>query len=333
MKICTNGLAVLLILISFVFCGCSEEPKNVKVLRLAETYGANHVTTLADLEFARLVEEKSGGSIKVEVHSDGELGSEEEALHKVYDGEIELARVSLATSGKGSDVLESGELPFVFKSRGHMLRALEQILGPKLDLELSLKNGKIIGYMDSGARNLYTTVPVEASEDLEDLKIRTNTFSNYSSDYFVVFGVRNVRLNSEDEVTKAFEEKTIDGAEDTLINYYNSGHYKYAPNLLKIEYRYLPDMLIINHGFFNRLSPKEQGIITSAAIEACVHQKENFLNAEKEVEEKLISEGCKITIPSDEFKEELLSQAELNFKLIPRPDVEVTLLEQILEMR
>ncbi len=327
--------AVLFMLFPFVLCGCSseDEEKSVKILRLAETYKSDHVTTFADFEFARLVKEKSDGLIKIEVHTDGELGKKEDIPDKISNGEIDIARVGLGELGKGSDVLEKGELPFIFKSKGHMWRSLEQILGPKLDLELSLKNTKIIGYMDTGARSLYTTVPVEKPEDLDNLKIRTNTFSNYSADYFVSFGVINVRLDSEDDVTKAFEEKTIDGAEDSIINYYDSGHYKYAPNLLKIEYRYLPDMLVINNGVFSKLSPKEQDIITSAATEACAFQRENFEKKEKDTEEKLIAEGCKITVPSDTFKDVLLSVAEFTFKQLPRPDVEVSLLEQVRDMR
>ncbi len=333
MKIYTYSLAVLLIMTSFLLYGCGEDDDNVKVMRFAETYGADHVTAEADSEFARLVEEKSDGTIKIEVYTDGELGKEDEILNKVYDGEIEFARVSLSEAGKGSDALEKCELPFVFKSKGHMWRALEQVLGPMLDLELSLKNGKIIGYMDSGAKNIYTAVPVEKPEDLENLIIRTNTFSNYSADYFSGFRVKKVTLDTDAEVTEAFEEKTIDGAEGNIIDYYNSGQYKYAPYLLKIEYRYVPDIIVMGSDTFSELTSKEQDIITSAATEACLRQRENFENEEKEAEEKLISEGCKITTPSEEFKEKLLSDAEVTFKLIPRPDVEVSLLEQIRAMK
>ena len=141
------GFALLFMLLSFVLCGCSskEDEQSVKVLRLAETYKSDYVTAAADFEFARLVDEKSGGLIKIEVHTDGELGKKEDIPGKISDGEIDIARVGLGELGKGSDVLEKGELPFIFKNKGHMWRSLEQILGPKLDLELSLKNTKIIG--------------------------------------------------------------------------------------------------------------------------------------------------------------------------------------------
>lgn len=332
MKACIIKFTCFLIAAGFLLCGCGEDEKEVKVLKFVESYGKESVTAAADLEFSNLVEEKSGGGMKVEVYTDGELGGDD-ISEKVLSGEIEIARVNISDIGKGSSSLECCDLPFIFKSKGHMQRAVEQVLGLKLDLDLSLKGGKILGYMDSGARNLYTAKPVEKPEDLSGLKIRTEFFSKYSEDFFINLGAKNVKAEKESGAEE-FKDGKIDGAEDNIMNYYLSGEYKYAPNILKIEYRYLPDMIVINKGVFDALSDKEQAVIISAAAEACQHQKENFEHAEKETEEKLISEGCKITYPSEEFKEALNFAAELVFKEIPRPaDIEVTMFEQVRAMR
>lgn len=46
-------------------------------LKLSEVHAEGYPTTLADQEFARLIEEKTEGRIKVEVYSGGQLYGEE----------------------------------------------------------------------------------------------------------------------------------------------------------------------------------------------------------------------------------------------------------------
>lgn len=56
-------------------------------LKLSEVHAEGYPTTLADQEFARLIEEKTEGRIKVEVYSGGQLyGEETGAIRSVAAG-------------------------------------------------------------------------------------------------------------------------------------------------------------------------------------------------------------------------------------------------------
>ena len=320
------------VLCSVFMCGCDSDEKETRVLRLAETYGEDHIITKADYEFAKLVEEKSNGTIIVEVHPNSEYGDDKEVFKSVLDGSIDFASVNMSVCGSDYEATKSIELPFLFNDSGHMWRAVQQAVGPKLDLEMSTKGGKILAYMNQGARNLYTTKPVSGIEDLENLKIRCFTPSSISDDYISLIGAKYTEIDYN-EVENALQNNTIDGAEDTLGGYYESGHYKFAPNLFKIQFRYIPNMLVVNKEFYDGLTQKEQDIISSAASEASLRQRENFESYEKEIEEKLKAEGCKITEPDEGVMNYLKDEAEWVYKQIPREDVEVTLLEQVRAMQ
>ena len=324
-------MCLLMSVFAFSFTGCTEEPKETIVLKLAETYSKDHITTQADYEFAKLVEEKSNGAIRVEVHTDGELGTETDALNKVFKGEIDLARVNVS-SVDNSEVAGKIELPYLYKDKGHMWRSVEMLLGPALDGEIIRNDGKIIAYLDAGERNLYTKNPVETAEDLKGLRIRTIETSALSSDYFSMLGANITPMESNDVLT-ALESNNIDGAENDIISYYNSGHYKQAKNVLKMKYRQVPDLLVMTRSLYDKLSDSEQDIIMAAANEAALNQREKWEKTEAEIENKLKAEGCNFIEPSKEFLDELQQMAEFVYRQVPRGEEEVTLLEQVRGMR
>ena len=66
------------------------------VLRLAENQPADYPTTLGDLEFARLVEERTNGRIKIEVYYGAQLGDEKSVIEQVQFGAIDFARISIS---------------------------------------------------------------------------------------------------------------------------------------------------------------------------------------------------------------------------------------------
>jgi len=312
-----------------LFSGCSgDEQKEVKVLTLAETYPDEHITTKADIEFAKLVEEKSGGLIKIDVRSNGELGTESEALESVFNGKVDFARVSMSAAGSISDIPAKMELPYLFRDSGHMWRSVEKVLGPALDLDLLGKDGKLIAYFDAGAKNIYTKNAVLSLENLKGLKIANYGVSDFVSDFFIQTGIKPIDVEYNN-VLEALEKGTADGAEGSIVDCYNMGHYKYAPNIIKAEFRRMPDMLVMKDSFYNELSPAEQDVIISAANEASIHQREKWADYENEITQKLTSEGCVIADIPLEIKELFQEEADYIYKEVPRENVEVTLIEQV----
>ena len=67
-------LALVLALV--LVCAMSVASAEV-VLQLAETHAEGYPTTLADQEFARLVEERTEGRVKIEVYSGSQLADSE----------------------------------------------------------------------------------------------------------------------------------------------------------------------------------------------------------------------------------------------------------------
>ena len=72
----------------------SDKPE--LVLRYAENQPEDYPTTQAALAFGNLLEEQTGGRVKVAVYSKGELGAEMSVIQQIQFGGIDFARVSLS---------------------------------------------------------------------------------------------------------------------------------------------------------------------------------------------------------------------------------------------
>ena len=65
----------------------------------AENQAEDYPTTQGAYRFAELVEEKTGGRIKILVKADGVLGDEKTVIEQIQFGGVDFARVPDATGG------------------------------------------------------------------------------------------------------------------------------------------------------------------------------------------------------------------------------------------
>ena len=94
MKKVLLAMLVASLLVAPLFAPGQQEASAEKpiVLRLADNQPDGYPTVIGDLEFARLVEERSNGRIKVEVYNNGQLGDEKSAIEQVQFGGIDFNR-------------------------------------------------------------------------------------------------------------------------------------------------------------------------------------------------------------------------------------------------
>ena len=99
-------------------------------LKLSEVHAEGYPTTLADQEFARLIEEKTEGRIKVEVYSGGQLyGEETGSIEALQLGDIAFARVSASPVASYVPALNAIQMPYLYKNADHMWAVLDGEIG------------------------------------------------------------------------------------------------------------------------------------------------------------------------------------------------------------
>lgn len=271
------------------------------VFRLSDYWPEDYPPVLGDKEFARLVEERSGGKMKIIVYADAALGDEQSVIEQVQLGGIDFARVNSAPLVGVSNKLGVLCLPYLFRDSDHLWNVL---LGPIGDELLdSLKPGGLNGlaYYDSGARSFYLKTPVSHISDLKGLRIRVQ-YSDPFASFIKLLGATPVQMNFSD-VYNGLQKGDIDGAENNWSSYYTSDHYRLARNYFLDGHTRNPEVLFASSKVMDGLSPEYQEIIRSSAKDSVEFQRKAWSSNEKKSEETVRDFGTVVTSISPEDRE------------------------------
>ena len=256
---------------STLFSSCKfkqREPiKNYPVtLRFAENHVTGYPTTLADEEFARLVEEKTEGRVKIEVKSGGALTeTSAETIEALKNGDIAFSRVSVSPLTSYVPKFSVLQLPYIFTSSTHQWNVLNGKLGQDLLSELEISGSGLVGlcYYDSGARNFYSTKAIKSIEDLKDLRIRAQ--GAMTVDMVEALGAVAVTGITMSEVRQNLESGTIDAAENNWPTYQSTNDYTAAKYYVLDQHSRIPEVLAASKKALSRISPEDVAIIKEVA--------------------------------------------------------------------
>lgn len=279
-----------------------KSPEKSVVLRLADIQSEGYPTILGDREFAREVEQKTKGRIKVQVYPLGKLGDENSTVEQAKYGAIDIIRVSASSVVKFDKQMEVVLLPYIFTSREQMFRVLDGTIGDALFNSLQ-SNSQIVGlaWYDAGARNFYTTSKdINTPEDLKNLKIRVQQDSKPMSDMVEALGASAVPMGASDVYT-ALQTGVIDGAENNLPSYLSFKHNEVAKHITIDEHTRIPEIIAMSKLTWDKVSPEDQKIILEAAKDSAGTERTEWVKQELAAQNEIIQKGCRITkLPSNE---------------------------------
>ena len=289
---------ILLSGIIVISCKEKESEKKARTLVLAEVNPSDTISGRMDAEFARLVSEKSGGALQVNVIYDGALGNDEDVLSSIQkDGNvIQLARVSAFAltnlGGKKSSLLT---IPYTFHSKNHFWNFAKSSLAQEI-LDEPYKNGsgiKGLFFAEEGFRNFFGVEPILGVEDFAGKKLR---IPNDPISLGLAEGLNaNPMQIGFDELLSALSVGGAEIAEQPIANYLAKSLNKIAPNMILDGHTLGVIEIVISSKSWDSLSSKEQEILKEAGIEAGEFCRKISQEAENEAKLKLEKEGVIFT--------------------------------------
>jgi len=260
------------------------------VLRLAETQPAAYPTTYGDMEFARLVKERTNGRITIEVYPGSQLGQEKAVIEQVQFGAIDLTRVSISPLSAFAPQMDALQMPYLYRDVEHMWKALKGDIGNELLKSLEPSGFIGLGWYESGARSFYNSKrPVRTPADLKGLKIRVQE-SKLMIGLVSAFGAVATPM-AYGEVYSALQTGVIDGAENNWPSYYSTSHYEVAKYITLDEHTRVPEIIIASKISMDRLSKADQAIIKQAAMDSIDYQRKQWDIYEKVSIDKVRAAG------------------------------------------
>ena len=287
-------LASVLLSSVFLLPGSANAEIKERTIRFAFQNAQEHPQGQGAKKFADLVEQKSGGKIKVRLFPSGQLGGDLQTVSSLQGGTLDMTVLNAGLLS--SQVKEFGlfDLPFLFDSGKQADAVVDGPFGQKLAESLAPKNLVGLGYWDLGFRNLTNSRrPVAKLEDIQGFKIRVLQSPLYI-DLFNTLGANAVPLPFP-ELYTALEQKTVDGQENPATVIQTSKFAEVQKHLTFTRHIYNPQIVIFSKRVWDRYDPEEKKLIEGAAAEAKVYQRQVSRDAEAKAIEQLKAQGMQLT--------------------------------------
>ncbi|SBW07769.1 Tripartite ATP-independent periplasmic transporter solute receptor, DctP family [uncultured delta proteobacterium] len=315
-------LSLALTMILFTGTGlCAQKPITLK---LAHVLAVNGHYEAGAKKFAEIVKEMSGGSIIVETYPGGVLGSERDMIEGMQLGTLDLGMVSSAPLGGFLPEMMLFDLPFIFRDRPHAWGIADGPIGTELLQRLEKK--KIVGlaYWENGFRMIFSTFPIKAPSDLKGRKIRVMENKVHMRAFEALGAIPTPMAYGE--LFTALQQKTIDGAENSIICLTTDKFQEVCGNLALTGHFWGVVPFLMSKTVHDKLTPEQRKIIKDAAIKARDWQRQYTVDNEGRYLEELKKFGMNITeVDRNAFREICAPIYKEFYGTIPQEMIEAVL--------
>jgi len=218
--------------------------------------------------YAKLVQERSKGRMKIEIYPANQLFSDKDLPKALPSGAVDMGQVNMAMWAGLVPSLVIEELPFFYKDRDHFFRAM---ISPGvrnlLDKEFESKGAKVLFWMDYGYTGLIGKKPIKKVEDFKGKRIRG--YGEISTEILKSLGAAPVFL-SIGEVYLALQRGTIDAVLTSTCSVYERKFFevvKYFTLIRCGEFQNQPAVLV-NLNKYNQLPADLQKTLVDCSKEA-----------------------------------------------------------------
>ncbi len=214
--------------------------------------------------FAKEVDTRTKGRIKVQPFYSGSLGGERESIEAVQLGTQELTFTSTGPVPNFVPEARILDVPFLFRDKAHARAVLDSTIGAEMLAKFEAKGFKALAWGENGIRHMTNSKrAVNAPEDLKGLKMRTMENPVHIAAY-KGFGIVTTPM-AFPEVFTALQQGTVDGQENPLSVIMAAKFDQVQKHLSLTGHVYSPAIFLMNKAAFDKLSAEDKGHFVEAA--------------------------------------------------------------------
>ncbi len=217
--------------------------------------------------FAKEVEKRTNGRIKIQPFYSGSLGGERESIEAVQLGTQELTLTSTGPVPNFVPETRILDIPFLFRDKAHAHAVLDGPIGQELLTKFDAKGMKALAWAENGVRHMTNNRrAVTAPEDLKGLKMRTMENPVHIAAY-KGFGIITTPM-AFPEVFTALQQGTVDGQENPLSVIMAAKFEQVQKYMSLTGHVYSPAVILMNKAAYDKLSAADKQVFLDAAKEA-----------------------------------------------------------------
>ncbi|MDM5201128.1 TRAP transporter substrate-binding protein [Fictibacillus enclensis] len=308
-KLCSILIGSVLML-GTVLTGCSnitngaESGKNsTKVVnfKLGHTLAPDSHYNVMAKEFAKLVEKKSKGTIKITVFPQSQLGGEVKMIQGVRSGSMDMVVTAQAPLENTIKEYSIFDVPYLFDSIDQANKVLAGEVGKKY-LDMLPQHGLVgLGFLSVAERNVFSSKPIHKVTDMHKFKVRVMQAPGYVKAYESL-GAQPTPM-AYSEVYLSLQQGVVDGGDTSPDQFVMDKFVEVSKYYNKTKVHYLPALLIMSKKKMDALTPEQQKIIQESSKEALQVGIDYYKKAYDEAIKTSKQKGVKIIEPDlSEFK-------------------------------
>ena len=296
-------------------CGCGKSSGGEKkelTLKAGFSTGASDPRVVATEHFKQEVEAATEGRIKIEIHTDGELGSDSELISGVVNGTVDITASSAGNFATYDPNVGISAFPFLFDDFEEAWAFVDGATETEAEKGLESYNIEVLSHYDNGFRCVTTSEaagPVNSVADMNGLKIRTPE-NQIVMTTMQLLGA-NPKVLGFAELYEALKKGDFDAQENPIPVIYNNKLYEVQKNLAITNHSYDAMLFVIRDDVWKDLSEEDQKIIKDAAKKAEQEDRQMIKQQTEDYISKLEEAGMNVTYPDlNEFKEATASAVD-----------------------
>lgn len=240
-------------------------------IRFSSGAPENHFLTKQYIEWANLIEKNSKGDIKVQVYHSAQLFRDNEVIKAIQTGGLESGcGFTMYLENQLVPAMKIFMMPYLFQSLDETWNVYKSEIGAAWKQTAELKGVILLAMVVMPSPEdqiILTTKPIKVPADLKGQIIRGASPEHALA--LKKWGAGPSFLTGA-EVYLGLQRNTINGAVNSLASYVDRKLYEVAPYVLITPVSVVHTFIIMNKGYFDKLTPAQQKIImeASAAIES-----------------------------------------------------------------
>ena len=209
--------------------------------------------------FKFMMEDLSGGSVKIEWHPYNELGDDLNVITNVQFGEIGIGISSPAPLTTMLPNMSIFDTLYMINDQETAYEVMDGEIGQQIDKDVEALGMKVIMWCENGFRNLTCNVEVTGLDSLKGIKVRTME-NSLQMDAWKALGANPTPM-AFGEVYTALQQGTVEGQENPLGLISANSFMDVQDYLVLSEHNYTPMPTFINLELYNNLTDNQRAIM------------------------------------------------------------------------
>lgn len=247
---------------------------------------------------AAAIEEKTGGSLKIELLLDAQAGDEQTILRQTMRSRMDIALVSNTPLTLIAPEIGLAAAPYVFDTVEQGSCVTHQHMSNAFGDMMTGAGVVPLTWMEVGQYIVFSKEPLKVPADLEGKRLRVA--ANVTDEVYArALGTSGVPMGTSDTIP-ALQTGNVDAAFFPTVFGIAIGTHQVAPHVVLTNHARLIGTVSISERSWSKLSAEEQAVLKGAFGEAGPKLTQMILGAEKALLGKISDAGIPVYTPTDE---------------------------------